>query len=490
MSRRYDVIVVGSGPNGLAAGIVCATSGLSTLIVEGAREIGGGMRTAPLTLPGFSHDVCSTVHPLAFASPFFRRLGLERYGLEAVESPAPLAHVFGRGSVVMLERSLDATAERLGRDREPYRRLLAPFVEHFERLAPMILGPINPFRLPHDPLLLARFGLQALRSMRGMARDRLETPEARALLAGMAAHAMLPLERVATASFALVLAAAGHAVGWPLARGGSQSIARVLAAHFRALGGEIAVERQVTRLSELEPARAYLLDVTPRQLLELAGRELPQHEVRRLRRFRYGPGVYKLDWALREPVPWTVPDCSRAATVHLSGDYRSVARSEATVHAGGVSARPFVLFVQPSLFDPSRAPPGQHTAWAYCHVPWRSSLDMARAVESEIERHAPGFLDVVLARSTRNALEMEHHNPNYVGGDINGGSARFEQSLLGPALRRDPYATALANVFLCSSSTPPGGGVHGMCGYHAARSALRRVFDRTIPDELEIEPPR
>ncbi|HEY3494571.1 MAG TPA: NAD(P)/FAD-dependent oxidoreductase, partial [Polyangiaceae bacterium] len=400
MPRRYDVIVVGSGPNGLAAGIACAASGLSTLIVEGARELGGGMRTSPLTLPGFSHDVCSTVHPLAFASPFFRRLGLERHGLAPLESPAPLAHVLGTRSVVMLERSLEATADRLGRDREPYRRLLEPLVERFDDLAKMLLGPL---RRPADPVLFARFGLRGLRSMRGLARDSLRTPEARALLAGIAAHAMQPLERLATASFGLVLAAAGHAVGWPLARGGSGSIARALAAQFRALGGEIVLDRTVRRLGELEPARAYLLDVTPAQLLELAGRELPRREAQRLRRFRYGPGVFKLDWALREPVPWSVPDCARAATVHLSGDYRSVARSEASVHAGSVAAHPFVLFVQPSLFDPSRAPSGRHTAWAYCHVPSSSSLDAAHAVESEIERFAPGFRDVVLARSTRNA---------------------------------------------------------------------------------------
>jgi phytoene dehydrogenase-like protein len=483
MARDYDAVIVGSGPNGLAAGIALAGAGLSTLIVEGAATPGGGARSAELTLPGYVHDVCSTVHPLAYASPFFRLLSLERFGLQPIESPAPVAHVFGRGTVVTLERSLARTAERLGRDAAAYRRLLAPFVEHFDELMAMILGPL---RWPAEPLLLARFGLRALRSLRGLARDSLHTPEARALLAGLAAHSMLPLEDVATASFALVLASAGHAVGWPITRGGSRSLVDALVARFRELGGELELGRPVARLSELPRARAFVLDVTPRQFLELAGSDLPAHERRRLERFRYGPGVFKIDWALSEPVPWSNPECARAATVHLGGDYRSVAHSEAAVHAGRVAEHPFVLFVQPSLFDPTRAPPGRHTAWAYCHVPLGSALDMTHAIETEIGRQAPGFREVVLARATKNAREMEAYNPNYVGGDINGGSARFLQSLVRPALRGDPYATALPNVFLCSSSTPPGGGVHGMCGYFAARSALLRVFGRELPPELDI----
>jgi phytoene dehydrogenase-like protein len=483
MARTYDAVIVGSGPNGLAAGIALAAAGLSTLIVERGSTPGGGARSAELTLPGYVHDVCSTVHPLAYASPFFRLLALERFGLTPIESPAPVAHVFGRGRVVTLERSLERTSEQLGRDAASYRSLLTPFVEHFDELMAMILGPL---RWPAEPLLLARFGVRALRSMRGLARDSFHTPEARALLAGMAAHAMLPLEDVATAAFALVLASAGHAVGWPITRGGSRSIVEALVLQFRELGGELELERPVTSLAELPRARAVLLDVTPRQLLELAGAALPGRERRRLERFRYGPGVFKMDWALSEPVPWNDPACARAATVHLAGDYRSIAHSEAAVHAGKVADHPFVLFVQPSLFDPTRAPPGRHTAWAYCHVPLGSPLDMTAAIEAEIARQAPGFHDVVLARASRNALELEAYNPNYVGGDINGGSARFLQSLLRPALRADPYATALPNVFLCSSSTPPGGGVHGMCGYFAARSALLRVFGRELPAALDI----
>jgi phytoene dehydrogenase-like protein len=487
MGATYDAIVVGSGPNGLAAGIVLARAGLSVLMLERNAEPGGGARTEELTLPGFHHDVCSSVHPLAFASPLFRRLGLERYGLAPIESPAPLAHVLSPDHVVMLERSLEATAAGLGPDAAAYRDLFEPFVEHFEPLQRMLLGPL---RWPASPLLLSRFGLLGLRSLESVARSRFRTEEARALLAGMAAHSMLPLDATATTSFALVLGIAAHAVGWPLTRGGSRSITTALVSTFRTLGGVLETSREVTRLEELPPARAVLLDVTPRQLLALAGPALRPAYRRRLSRFQYGPGVFKVDWALREPVPWLRPECARAATVHLCGDLRSLARSESAVHLGKIAAQPFVLFVQPSLFDPSRAPAGLHTAWAYCHAPFGSSEDLASRIEAEVERCAPGFRDVVLARSTKTSIQMEAYNPNYVGGDINGGSARLSQLLSRPLLQVDPYVTSLGNVFLCSSSTPPGGGVHGMCGYFAAKTALRNVFQLPVPAELDIEKPQ
>ena len=470
----YEAVVVGAGPNGIAAAIVLAQAGLSTLLVEGQQEPGGGCRSQALTLPGFVHDSCSTVHPLGCASPFFQSLQLERHGLSWVESPSVLAHVLEGGMAVTLERSVAATAAQLPpRDGEAYRQLMEPWVEDFQRLLPMVLGPL---RFPSSPFLFARFGLRALRSMKGLA-QRFESEAARALLAGIAAHAMVPLDSLATASFALVLGMAGHAVGWPIAQGGSQAITNALLSHYRGLGGELALGHWVSSLDELPPARAYVLDVTPRQLLRLAGKRLPAGYRSRLERFRYGAGVYKMDWALDSPIPWRDVRCARAATVHLSGGLSEISATERAVHAGGLLERPFVLLVQPSLFD-QRAPTGKHIAWAYCHVPHGTELDASEAIEGHIERFAPGFRASVLARSTRNAREMEQYNPNYVGGDINGGIADLRQLFFRPVASFDPYATPARDVFLCSSSTPPGGGVHGMCGYWAARSALSRVFSQ------------
>jgi phytoene dehydrogenase-like protein len=484
VSSKYDAVIVGSGPNGLAAAVLLARAGLSTLVVERAGEPGGGTRSAELTLPGFTHDVCSTVHPLAFASPFLERLGLEQRGMLPVHSPSPYAHVIDQTRVVTLERSVDDTAAQLGSDARKYRDLLGPLVEEFATLSRMILGPV---RWPESPVLLARFGLNALRSMVGLGEVTFSEPEARALLAAAAAHAMRPLTEPATSSFGLVLAAAGHAVGWPLTRGGSRAITNALLSDLRAHGGELEVDHEVTSLAELPAARAYLFDVTPRQLLAIAGDALARGYRRRLRRFRYGAGVFKLDWALSEPIPWRHPGCARAATVHLSGELPLITRSEDSVARGAVAEHPFILLVQPTRFDETRAPEGKHIAWAYCHTPLGSTLDLRSRLEHEIERHAPGFRDVILARASRNSLEMERYNPNFVGGDINGGSAEWTQLLFRPMLKSDPYATSAPDLFLCSSSTPPGGGVHGMCGYFAARSVLRRVFSREVPPELDID---
>lgn len=472
--REYDAVVVGSGPNGLCAANTLADAGLSVLVVEGQAEPGGGTRSAELTLPGFVHDVCSTVHPLGAASPYLCSLGLEQYGLEWIHSPGAVAHVLANGETLVLERSVEETARQLGHDADSYRRLVEPFVERFPLTIQMILGPL---RFPAAPLLFARFGLHAVQSMQQLAR-RFRDPQAPALLAGIAAHAMLPLHKLVTASFALVLGLAGHGNGWPVARGGSRAIGHALLAHLRARGGELMTGQHVTSLSELPKARAYLLDVTPKQLITIAGDRLGDRYVSRLQRFRYGAGVFKMDWALSGPIPWRDARCARAATVHLSGDLADVARSEALVAEGTVSDRPFVLLVQPSLFDPSRAPTGQHTAWAYCHVPHGSDIDMTSAIEDQIERAAPGFRDLVLARAAVNAVALEQHNPNYVGGDISGGASDIWQLFFRPVMKLDPYATPARDVFLCSSSTPPGGGVHGMCGYWAARSALARVFQR------------
>jgi phytoene dehydrogenase-like protein len=480
----YDVIVVGAGPNGLAAANSLAQAGLATLVVEAAATPGGGARTSELTIPGALHDVCSAVHPLAVASPWLRALHLERYGLQWVHPPAPLAHAVADGHVVVLERSVEATAAQLGGDGQSYRDLFEPFVEHFEELTEMLLGPL---RFPVEPGLFAKFGFHALRSLRGLARTRFRGPLAPALLAGISAHAMVPLEDAATASFALVLATAGHAVGWPIARGGSQAITDAMVLRYRQLGGELVVGERIERLDALPPARAYVFDVTPRQLLAIAGERLPAHYRAQLAKFRYGPGVFKIDWALRGPVPWRDPRCAVAATVHLSGTIDDIAESERAIHAGKLAARPFTLFVQPTLFDRSRAPDGVETAWAYCHVPHGSPIDATAAIEAQVEAFAPGFRDLVIARSTMNAVELERYNPNYVGGDINGGLADWRQLLFRPIAKIDPYATPAPDIFLCSSSTPPGGGVHGMCGYWAARSVLAHRFSRPAPELAQAE---
>jgi len=470
---NYDVVVVGSGPNGLAAAVALSRAGLGTLMVEAEDTPGGGARTEELTLPGFRHDVCSTVHPLGVASPFFRSLQLERFGLRWIDSPAPLTHVLGDGRAVLLERSVDETARRLGRDGAAYRRLLEVFARRFDDLAPMVLGGI---RVPSSPLLLARFGLPALRSMWSLERSRFKEKAAGALLAGIAAHGVLPLTTPGTAAFALVLASAGHAVGWPIAQGGSAAIVTALLGCLHDAGGEIATGLRVVSMEDLPRARAYVLDLTPKQLLAIAGARLTTGYRRRLERFRFGPGVFKMDWALSEPIPWRDADCRRAATVHLWGSLEDVARAEALVHRGTVAAEPFVILVQPSLFDPSRAPAGRHTAWAYCHVPNGSDEDFSGAIESVVERFAPGFKEVVLARHCVTARGLERYNPNYVGGDIAGGMSDLAQLFFRPVAKLDPYATSAAEIFLCSASTPPGGGVHGMCGYWAAQTVLKKVF--------------
>jgi len=466
-----DAVVVGSGPNGLSAAIALARAGHSVVVLEAEDTAGGGVRSAELTLPGFVHDVCSTIHPLAASSPFLRSLELQKRGVSWRESEAPLAHVLDEENAITLERSLKDTSSQLGVDAACYEDLMTPFVEHFDDLVEMFLGPL---RFPKDIELGLAFGRRALLSMNGLARP-FQGELAPALLAGSAAHAMLPLSTMGTAAFALILSAAGHAIGWPVAEGGSVSITNALIDVLREAGGEIRLGHRVRSIRDLPPARTYLFDLMPRQLVEICGEWLSPFYRRRVAHFRHGPGVFKIDWALSEAVPWTNERCRRATTVHLSGNCPQLHAAEQAVSEGKLPREPFLLFTQPCIADPSRAPAGQQTGWAYCHVPPGSTEPLTELIESYVERFAPGLRDIILARHTRTAREMEQYNPNYVGGDINGGAATLDQLFFRPIASLNPYATSNPRVFLCSSATPPGGGVHGLCGYFAAQAALRRL---------------
>ncbi|QKG58515.1 NAD(P)/FAD-dependent oxidoreductase [Hymenobacter sp. BRD128] len=472
MDSTYDAVVVGSGPNGLAAAITLQQAGLAVLLLEGKNELGGGLRTAELTLPGFRHDICSAIHPLAVASPFFRTLPLAQYGLNFITPLVAAAHPFDDGTAAAALSSLAATAQALGSDAAAYQKLLTPLLAHWPRLVSEVLAPLH---WPKHPVELARFGLSALLPATVLAR-RFQGDKAQGLLAGMAAHAIQPLSNVATGAFGLVLLLTAHSQGWPLAQGGSQAIADALVAHFRALGGHVETGTYVRSLAQLPPARAVLLDVTPAQLLQLAGHRLSGIYQWQLRRYRYGMGVFKVDWALAEPIPWTAAECAQAGTVHLGGTLAEIAAGEQATARGQLPARPFVLLAQQSQFDPSRAPAGRHTAWAYCHVPNGSRHDLTAAIEAQVERFAPGFRERILGRHTFSPAQLEEHNPNYVGGDINGGLLDIRQLFTRPVLRASPYRTSLRGLYLCSSATPPGGGVHGMGGYWAARRALRDRF--------------
>jgi phytoene dehydrogenase-like protein len=476
-----DAVVVGAGPNGLAAAIALARAGRSVTVLEANATIGGGSRSAELTLPGFTHDLCSAVHPLGRASPFFTRLPLERHGLTWIEPPVAIGHPQDDGSAALVHRDLDTTAAGLGADGAAYARLIGPIAREWQVVADGMFGPLRIGPLVRHPFVLARFGLGALQPVSWLAR-RFRTRNARALITGVAAHSMLRMEQPASGAFGLTLLASAHAVGWPISAGGSQRIADALAAHLVTdLGGAILTGRRVTTLADLPPHRAALMDVTPRQLLAMAGDRLRGTYARQLRRFRYGPGSFKLDIALDGPVPWRNDGLHQAGTVHLGGTAAEIAASERTVARGRVPERPFVLVAQPSRFDPSRAPEGKHTLWAYCHVPNGSTTDMTEPILSQVERFAPGFRERILAVSARGPAELEAENANHVGGDINGGLQDLAQLFTRPAIRVDPYATPDPGLFICSSSTPPGGGVHGLCGMYAARSALHGALRNAGP---------
>jgi phytoene dehydrogenase-like protein len=469
--RDYDAVVVGSGPNGLAAAITLQRYGLSVLLLEAKKEIGGGMRTQELTLPGFRHDVCSAVHPMARLSPFFKDLPLNEFGLELILPEIAAAHPLDNGRAGMLFESLERTATALVEDKVAYLRFMQPVLRDLPKLLPELM---TAFPAPRYPLALAQFGLKALPPSIWAVR-RFQTQQARALWAGMAAHGMQPLGNKMTSAIGLMLMAAAHISGWPIAKGGSQSVADALASYFVSLG-KIETGIPVKTLTQLPKCKAILLDVTPRQLVAIAGTQLSTSYVRRLNSYRYGMGVFKVDWALDEPVPFLDPECRKAGTAHLGNTFEEIVHAEKITSEGKLADHPFVLFSQPSLFDNTRAPEGKHTAWAYCHVPHGSTVDMTSAIERQVERFAPGFRERIIGRHTMNTVQMEAYNPNYIGGDINGGIQDITQQFTRPVLSTSPYRTSAKGLYLCSSSTPPGGGVHGMCGYNAAQRAIKDIF--------------
>ncbi|QXV64111.1 NAD(P)/FAD-dependent oxidoreductase [Mucilaginibacter achroorhodeus] len=470
--RDYDAIVVGSGPNGLAAAILMQQQGLSVLLLEAKDTIGGGLRTKELTLPGFKHDVCSAIHPLAVASPFFKTLPLADHGLEYIYPEIDAAHPLEQHNTAILCRDIERTAKQLGADENAYLKLVKPVTKNWPLIDADVLGPLH---MPKHPLALASFGLDALKPVTMLAKQ-FKTKQAKALLAGMAAHSMQPLTNAATAAITLVLMATGHLQGWPLPKGGSQSIADALAGYFTSIGGKIETNTYITSLDQLPSAHAVLFDVTPKQLLQIAGHKFSALYKWQLKRYRYGMGAFKVDFALSEQIPFIPEACLKAGTVHLGNTLNEIRDAEQQTWNGKHPDKPFVLLAQQSLFDNTRAPDGKHTAWAYCHVPNGSTKNMTDAIEKQIERYAPGFRDTILAKHTFNTVELEEYNPNYIGGDINGGVIDLGQLFTRPAIRLSPYRTSEKGLYICSASTPPGGGVHGMCGYNAAKKALKDVF--------------
>lgn len=465
---EYDAVVVGSGPNGLMAAVTMAMRGRKVLVIEAQQRPGGGTRSEQLTTPGTIHDVCSTIHPLGVASPAFRALPLSDHGLEWIHPDIPAAHPLDGGRAALLHQSVAMTARTLGDDAEAYRRLMTPLVR--QDLVDSLLAPIA---LPHAPVPLARFGLVGVRSLEGLVNGRFATDEGKALLAGLAAHSMLSLRSPITAAYGLMLGLLGHLVGWPMAKGGSQAITDSLISLLEAHGGSVECGRPIASLEEIPGAPVVMLDLTPRQFVAIAGDRMPPRYRRRLERFRYGTGVWKVDWLLDGPVPWTNLDIARSATVHIGGTAHEVIEAEEAVQEGRDPERPYVLFVQTSLFDRSRVPNGGETAWAYCHTPSGSTFDMTERIEAQVERFAPGFRDRIVERNVMGPAAMERHNANYIGGDINGGVADLRQFLARPVPSLSPWSTPIPGVYLCSSSTPPGGGVHGMCGLQAANAALK-----------------
>ena len=468
----YDAIVVGSGPNGLAAAITLQQKGLSVLIVEAKNTIGGGLRSAELTIPGFQHDICSAIHPLAVASPFFNSLPLHEHGLIFIQPKIAVAHPLDDGKSAVLSNSVKETAGLLGRDKDNYLKLIEPITKQWDTLLPELLAPLH---FPKDPVNFVKFGLKALQPATWIA-NKFESREAKALWAGMAAHSIQPLSNLTTSAIGLVLMTAAHKQGWPIPKGGSQSLANALASYFMSIGGEIKTDFLVTSLDQLPSTKAILFDITPRQLLKIAGHRFSNIYKWQLEKYRYGMGVFKVDWALDGKIPFTSEQARDAGTLHLGNTFAEIAASELATSKGKHPEKPFVLLAQQSIFDDTRSPKGKHVVWGYCHVPNGSTKDMTDVIEKQVERFAPNFKERILARHTFNTVQLEEYNPNYIGGDINGGIIDLGQLFTRPALRYSPYRTSEKGLYLCSSSTPPGGGVHGMCGFHAAQRAWKDIF--------------
>jgi phytoene dehydrogenase-like protein len=467
----YDAVIIGSGPNGLAAAIRLAQSGLKVQVLEGHHEIGGGTRTSELTIPGFHHDVCSSVHPMGCTSPFLSSLPLGAHGLEWIFPAASVAHPLDNAPAILLEQSVEATASQLGIDQKRYKSLLQPFVE---RAHEIVSDSLNPLSFPKHPFSMARFGLKGLQSAVALARN-FQTDGTRALIAGCAAHSILPLDKTLTAAVALIFMLTGHIANWPVAKGGSMAITNAMASYLRSLGADVVTSYVVKTPADLPPAKVYLFDTSPNLLVDGFTDVLPAGYIKRLSKFRYGPGVFKIDYALSGSIPWKDPRCLKASTVHLGGTLPEIAAAESEVWEGKHPEKPFILLTQQSEFDNSRAPAHKHTLWAYCHVPHGSTQDMSGAIEKQIERFAPGFRDLIIARHTMNTKAFESYNPNYLGGAITGGVTDLCQFVARPVARWNPYATPNSRIFLCSASTPPGGGVHGMCGFHAAEKVIKRI---------------
>lgn len=472
MGKLYDAVIIGSGPNGLAAGIYLQQRGLSTLIVEASDSVGGGMRTAQLTLDGFQHDVCSAVHPTGFLSPYFKTLELEKFGLEWVFPEASVAHPLDDENAVILYKSIDKTAESLGKDFKTYKSLLTPLAERMDWL---LEDSLKPLGIPKHPLFLAKFGMKAALPASFYANIKFKEKRTKALFAGCAAHSILPFEKLMTTALGLVFLASGHAVDWPVALGGSQSIANALENLYKSLGGKVQCNHRVVDFSQLPDARAFLFDTDPFQLAEIARYELPKAYSKRLKKYNFGPGVFKIDYALSEPIPWKDKNCLKASTVHLGGTIEEISAAERDTWYGKHPEKPYVLLSQQSQFDKTRAPAGKHTCWAYCHVPNGSDKDMSAIIENQIERFAPGFKDCIIAKSSMSTKAFHRYNPNYVGGAVTGGAADITQLFTRPVARLNPYSTPNKKIFICSASTPPGGGVHGMNGFHAAKSVLKYI---------------
>lgn len=468
----YDAVVIGSGPNGLAAAITLAQAGCSVCVYEAQSTIGGGMRTAELTLPNFKHDICSAIHPLGAGSPFFRTLPLKEHGLCWIQPELSLAHPFDNGTVATLARSIEQTAQSLGVDYKRYKRLITPLVNHWDSIAEEILRPL---RIPRHPIAMGRFGIFAGLPATLLSKLWFKDEIARGFFAGLSAHSFLKMEQLISSSFGLVLGILGHKVGWVIPEGGSQSIADALGSYFKSLGGEIVVNHPISSMNDLPYAQAYFFNTSPQHLAQIAGDRLPNNYTRRLNKFRHGPGVFKIDWALDAPIPWKFPECAKAGTVHLGATLAEISTSERAIWRGEHVEKPYVLVTQQSLFDPTRAPEGKHTAWAYCHVPSGSTVNMTKHIENQIVRFAPKFREVILKRHIMNSVDFESYNANYRGGDINGGVQDLFQLFARPMLRVNPYSTPAKDIYLCSASTPPGGGVHGMAGYHAAQRALKHL---------------